>query len=233
MDNESPLWERQPWETGAAYQAFKDYYLPEKEPGRLIKAYRTYWKEKQHKTGSKPARKGGSTVHVDSRKEPTAVSGLWNSWARGHTSNNEPIEGSKTWAQRAAAFDAYIAQIELQRLAERRAKSKEARIRTLEGAFSQATIAISQYDLRPKIGPDGKLIVPEIPPFRDIINAIDKISSNLRIEYDDLPKTTVKVENWQDEIVAMLRDGRISAEDVQQAFPALAGELLARAGLTG
>lgn len=188
---DTPLWERQPWDTNASYQAFKDYYLPENEPGRLIKAYRQYWQETGREKGTKGARKN-STVHVDSR-EPTAVPGRWSAWSRGCDSNGKPIPNAYTWAQRAAAFDAHIAHLELQKLAKAKAKSKEARLRTIEGAFSQATIAISQYDLRPKIGPDGKLTVPELPPFRDIINAIDKLANNLRIEYNDLPQQRMEI----------------------------------------
>ena len=45
-DNGRSLWERQPWDTNASYQAFKDYYLPAQEPGRLANAYRDYRRQK-------------------------------------------------------------------------------------------------------------------------------------------------------------------------------------------
>lgn len=82
----------------------------------------------------------------------------------------------------------------------------------------QHLIKGTRYDAR------GNLIVEFVPAFESQV----KIG-----ELHGIWKQSTKVEDWRDEIVAMLRDGRISAEDVQQAFPVLAGELLARAGLTG
>jgi len=59
------LWERQPWDTNASYKAFKDYYLPAEEPGRLLNAYREYGREKGAKRASEN------------------VPGNWSRWARG------------------------------------------------------------------------------------------------------------------------------------------------------
>lgn len=41
----------------------------------------------------------------------------------------------------------------------------------------------------------------------------------------------IQVTTWQDEIVQLLRDGRIKPEDVVAGWPSLADELFARAGI--
>lgn len=42
---------------------------------------------------------------------------------------------------------------------------------------------------------------------------------------------SVIVKTWQDEVVELLRDGRIAPDDVRVAFPDVAAEFFARAGL--
>lgn len=46
-----------------------------------------------------------------------------------------------------------------------------------------------------------------------------------------IEKQEVKFTTWQDEIVQLLRDGRIKPEDVAAEFPDLANEFFARAGI--
>lgn len=175
-NNGRSLWERQPWDTNASYTAFKDFYLPAEEPGRLIKAYRSYRRQKGAKQASKK------------------VPGSWSAWSRGrHPTSGEPIPGAVTWAERAAAFDAHVAQEELKQLAAAKARNKQQRMRVLEGALAQLTLVWSQLDFRPKVGPDGRLVIPELPSFRDAANATKTILTELRNEYDDIPAQQVEV----------------------------------------
>lgn len=175
-DGRSPLWERQPWDTNASYQAFKDYYLPAQEPGRLLKAYREYGREKGAKRAS------------------DSVPGNWSRWSRGrHPTSGEPMPGAATWAERAAAFDAHVAQEELKALAAAKARNKQQRMRVLEGALAQLTLVWSQLDYRPKLGPDGRVTLPELPSFRDATAAVKTILTELRTEYDDIPAQHLQV----------------------------------------
>ena len=177
------LWERQTWDTNASYKAFKDYYLAAEGPGRLINAYRAYRREMRRERGANEAR----------RKKITAVPGSWSNWSRAKDRNGDSIPGAVTWEQRAAAFDKHLVAKELAQLAERKAKNKEARLRLAEGAMGQLTFVWSQMDFRPKVGPDGQLVVPELPPFKDAVRALDVILNQLRIEYDDVPQQRVEL----------------------------------------
>lgn len=169
-----PLWERQPWDTNASYQAFKEYYLPAEEPGRLINAYRQYRREKGAKRASEN------------------VPGNWSRWSRGcHPTTGERLPGAVTWAERAAAFDAHVAEQELKQLAAEKARNKKQRLRVLEGALAQLTLVWSQLDFRPKLDANGRVSQPELPPFRDAIGALRVVMGELRTEYDDIPALKV------------------------------------------
>ncbi|MBP6472367.1 MAG: hypothetical protein KBE23_06605 [Chloroflexi bacterium] len=175
-DGRPPLWERQPWDTNASYKAFKEFYLPAEEPGRLANAYREY----RRQTGGKQA--------------ATKVPGNWSAWSRGrHPTSGDPIPGAATWPERAAAFDAHVAQEELKALAAAKARNKQQRMRVLEGALAQLTLVWSQLDYRPKLGPDGRLSQPELPSFRDATAGMKTILTELRTEYDDVPAQQVQV----------------------------------------
>ena len=175
-DNGRSLWERQPWDTNASYTAFKDFYLPAEEPGRLINAYRAH----RRQTGTKQV--------------PNRIPGNWSAWSRGrHPTTGEAITGAITWAERAAAFDAHVAQEELKQLAAAKARNKQQRMRVLEGALAQLTLVWSQLDYRPKLTPDGRLATPELPSFRDATAATKTILTELRNEYDDVPAQQVEL----------------------------------------
>ena len=175
-DNGRSLWERQPWDTNASYTAFKDFYLPAEEPGRLINAYRAH----RRQTGTKQV--------------PNRIPGNWSAWSRGrHPTTGEAIPVAVTWAERAAAFDAHVAQEELKQLAAAKARNKQQRMRVLEGALAQLTLVWSQLDYRPKLTPDGRLATPELPSFRDATAATKTILTELRNEYDDVPAQQVEL----------------------------------------
>ena len=62
--------------------------------------------------------------------------------------------------------------------------------------------------------------------FYDAQAALDKLARHHGL-YND----RVKVVTWQDEVVDLLRHGELSPADVQAAYPDLAAEFLARAGI--
>lgn len=163
-------WELQPWDTAASYKAFKDFYLRE-EPGngRLIRAYRAYGRAMGVKRASKKA------------------PGTWSAWANGRNpTTGKPIPGARSWADRAAAYDAHVAAEELKELARQRVSSKKSRIRASEGALAHLTIMLSQYDFRPKMV-NGRVERPRLPEFKDAVRAMATIFNELRIDFDDLP----------------------------------------------
>jgi hypothetical protein len=170
-DDAPQPWEQQAWDTPASYKAFKDFYLRE-EPGngRLIRAYRKYGRDKGVK------------------KAPQKVPGTWSAWANGRQpSSGKPIPGARTWADRAAAYDAHVAAEELKELAKQRVASKKARIRASEGALAHLTIALSQYDFKPKVV-NGRIVPPDLPDFKDAVRAMATVFDELRKDYDDLPR---------------------------------------------
>ncbi len=86
--NGIPVWERQPWETGKAYEAFKQYFLTQTGSRSLKEAYKVYL------TSIGQAYKG-------------KVANLWEKWYYGQDRNGIKIAGALTWGQRGSAYDRY------------------------------------------------------------------------------------------------------------------------------
>jgi len=103
-----PLWERQPWDTAASFDRFHRFYLPQERPRSVVEAYRRY----RQTTGKDPAK---------IRQAP----GGWNNWAAGRDSKGQPIEGAKTWEQRAQAYDDHLAKLDRERWEARRRAVRE------------------------------------------------------------------------------------------------------------
>ncbi len=85
------LWEMQRWETAVAYDRFSRYFLVQDSPRSVVEAYRQYQRDK------------GATEEQVGRIKSTP--GFWARWAYARTSQDEPINGALTWAERARAFD--------------------------------------------------------------------------------------------------------------------------------
>jgi hypothetical protein len=81
-------WERQPWETPAAFRAFHDFYLAQERPRSVNEAYRRHLAHQKKKPSP-------------SKRAP----GTWQHWSRGCKANGEEIAGALTWQDRAAAYD--------------------------------------------------------------------------------------------------------------------------------
>lgn len=103
---------------------------------------------------------------------------------------------------------------------------EQIRTETAESADSIRTLELERLD---------RLMVALWPrASRADEHAIDRILKIMQRRAQlvglDAP-ATVRLETWQDEIVQLLRDGRIKPEDVTAEFPDLAGEFFARAGI--
>ena len=83
MENGTPRpWERQSWESSAAFRAFYEFYLPQDPPRSIDEAYRL-----------SRARKG---IIEDSRKR---APGTWRRWSQGN---------GLSWIDRASAWDKHL-----------------------------------------------------------------------------------------------------------------------------
>ena len=107
--NKKKLWERQEWDTGASFNSFHNYYLPQKPPRSLVKAYKTYRESKGIKKG-----------------KIKQASGTWRKWAAGRNSADKKIRGSITWKKRALALNDNFAAQDVDEWAERREQVREA-----------------------------------------------------------------------------------------------------------
>lgn len=100
MGDALALWERQRWDTDASFARFHEYYLSQEQPRSIDDAYRHYY----------AAARGLQVGHkrVTQKRAP----GQWRRWARGQNGKGKPIPGAKTWEERAAAYDNYLAELD-------------------------------------------------------------------------------------------------------------------------
>ena len=110
--SDAPLWERQPWDTSASFDRFVRFYLPQTPLRSVEAAYRAYYVEKRGLTaGETPVEK--------------AAPGSWQRWSRGQDIRGQAIDGAKSWADRAQAYDDHLAALERTKWEKRRAKIVE------------------------------------------------------------------------------------------------------------
>lgn len=94
-DELSPLsWERQPWETAKAFDAFQRFYLPLPLKERtVVNAYKAYAADK------------GLALRLQKSKGSIFVPGGFKCWSAGIDRHGKRPPGSKTWEQRAKERD--------------------------------------------------------------------------------------------------------------------------------
>ena len=123
-------WEKQPWETAEAFQAFTTYYLNmATRPRKIAAAYRTYLDAQ----GQTPDRNRPAPSH-------------WLRWSQGKNKKGARVPGSITWKERAAAYDSWLQR----RIAEQRVKRSNSVIIKWETLttllLGKAEEAIQGYD---------------------------------------------------------------------------------------
>lgn len=91
MSEENKIWEKQDYETAISFSHFQKYYLLQPSPRTITKAYRQFQVERGRKTPK--------------QIKKLNASGAWNDWANGRDNDSNKIDGSKTWAERADAYD--------------------------------------------------------------------------------------------------------------------------------
>lgn len=89
---EVKAWEPQPYDTEAAFDRFRRFYLPQKPPRSINRAYRE-WKKSE---GDMVA--GNATAPR-----------RWRYWAVGQTDEGKKTDGAMTWRERLAEYDRYMA----------------------------------------------------------------------------------------------------------------------------
>ncbi len=91
MSDKNKIWEKQEYETSISFSHFQKYYLLQTAPRTVTKAYRQFQIEKGKKTPQQIKKMN--------------TSGAWNNWANAKDNNGDEIADSKTWAERAEAYD--------------------------------------------------------------------------------------------------------------------------------
>lgn len=94
--DERYLWEYHPeWETYLSYIRFRDYYLVQENPRRLVEAFRR-WKVAESETSQEEAQ----AIHE--------ANGTWKIWAYGKGSKKGESQSYPTWEERAIAYDDFM-----------------------------------------------------------------------------------------------------------------------------
>lgn len=107
------LWERQEYETDTAFHRFHKYYLAQDPPRSVEEAYRQ-WRNKTHAQRTSSAQK--------------KADGTWKRWAW------PDVDGAKSWAERAAAWDDHLASLRQAEWEERHMSASEAMARLADMA---------------------------------------------------------------------------------------------------
>lgn len=179
MDGERQPWERQPWDTKQSWQAFRIYLLQE-QPRSLIKALREY----QRSIGREPTRRN-------------TIPGYWKTWSS--------ERGELTWAQRAAAYDDYLAEQEREKWEKRRLELKEQEweigSKLLERGQQMLMFPLSMQKKEEVADADGKqvhsvtIIMPAEWKLGDIPKVVQAGSKLARLSADE----PTEIVDWREE----------------------------------
>lgn len=162
------IWEKQPYDTSASFDAFHRYYLSQDPPRSVEKAYRLAYADKH----------GLSPKEVQKKQ----ASGTWKKWA---WPKGKPE--ALTWQQRAQAFDDHLAALQREEWEQQHMSEAEALARIAEharGSLAEFADVVTIADLKdhPKAHLIKKLIT-------DVIQGSDgKITYRSRFELHDPQK---------------------------------------------
>lgn len=180
------LWERQPWDTAKAYDAFTYYYLMEPHERTLAAAYKAF--ATKHNIPIKQRKDAPGSVDVPL---------VWRYWCAGTAANWQRPQGTAwenalPWRERAAAYDRMVAsEIE----AEWRSKQKE--LRRQEWKMGQALIERGESMLT-QFQPDSTEWT------EDSIARLIKEGLSLKRRAAGMPDKNVEVSrDWQKEMKAL------------------------------
>lgn len=199
MEEPNRPWNRQPWDTAISYGRFLNFYLPMRAPRTIDQAYRNWRKE-----------------HGKPMTDPNVrAPNHWWYWANGKDPDglDRDIPDFMSWQERAQAWDDYQ---DIQKIAayEREREEKRQQLQQLaSGAFYKLITAWNRFD-----------------PARDdirlgeLVHATRVINEELRKAYDLQVPDKVEVIDWKSELVQLIKDGRVTKEDVASEI----GEELAR-----
>lgn len=205
MDGERRLWERQPWDTKQSWQAFRIYLLQE-QPRSLIKALREY----QRSIGREPTRRN-------------TIPGYWKTWSS--------ERGELTWAQRAAAYDDYLAEQERAKWEQRRLALKEQEweigSRLLERGQQMLMFPLSVQKKEEVADEDGKqvhsvtIIMPAEWKLGDIPKVVQAGSKLARLSADE----PTDIIDWHEEARKAGVDPDAFKESIREIIAQMGGAL--------
>lgn len=219
----SELWERQTWDTAASFRSF-NYYLAQKPPRSVDESYRLWLADKYpHKRPINATKRAAKA---------------WRAWSRGQTPKGIPIPDTKTWQQRAAAYDDYLAALDRQLWESRRLQVKEDDWRqsgTLRKVADQILAEAPKFTRtqRQRIPAEYDAQGRQISPEREIITlalngqlavrAAETASKLARLAAE-METERKQIEIIKQELNAMLSilESLLSPEDYQRVLEALA-----------
>ncbi len=108
------LWERQTWDTPASFRAFHEFYLPQKPPRSVDRAYRDWYIQRHN------------LPKDDLRTTKRRATKTWRHWYQGKKANGMTIEGAIPWAERVKAWDSHLAALDYALWEERKRQEREA-----------------------------------------------------------------------------------------------------------
>lgn len=160
-------WEEQFWDTQKSFETFRKYYLPQKAPKSLTRAYHDYLRDQ-----------GKTDKFIQGRKAP----GTWQKWYRGQDSDGKPIKGAMSWKQRGEAYDSFLEEtreeIKLERkmsIVDREIKDHDQQLDIWQGMVNDLEAKLDQ-ERNFSIDPTGFDPRPFIKPFDDLVKVREKIA---------------------------------------------------------
>lgn len=127
MKRNNKIWEKQKWETSKSFGYFQRYFLFQKRrPRSLNEAYRLFQIEKNSRTREEAKKMSPSSS--------------WQNWYNGKYPSGLKIPNSKTWLERAKAYDDFL-------LNAKTNQDKEKRDNLLESELNDVSMQIEVWQI--------------------------------------------------------------------------------------